>query len=132
MDNQELIKLAYKTMENAYAPYSGFKVGAALYTGKEVYTGCNIENASYGATICAERCAISKAISEGALKFEKIAIVSSSGNFTPPCGICLQTILEFMPDGIVVLTDNIDIREYKVSELIPTGFSFSKTDVKGL
>lgn len=130
MDNKELINLAYYAMERAYSPYSKFKVGAAVYGDGKVYTGCNIENASYGATICAERCAISKGVSEGCLKFEKIAIVSTSHDFTPPCGICRQVINEFMPDGIVVLTNDKEIKEFTVSELLPAGFS--QTDMKGL
>lgn len=130
MKNTELINLAYKAMENAYSPYSKFKVGAAVYGNGKVYTGCNIENASYGATICAERCAISKAVSEGCLSFKKIAIVSSSHNFTPPCGICRQVLNEFMPKGMVVLTNDKEIKEFTVSELLPAGFS--KTDMKGL
>lgn len=130
MDNKELINLAYGAMEKAYAPYSNFKVGAAVYADGRVYTGCNIENASYGATICAERCAISKAVSEGCLELEKIAIVSSAHNFTPPCGICRQVMSEFMPNGTVVLTDDNEIKEFTVSELLPAGFS--QTDMKGL
>lgn len=129
MTNKELINKAYEAMENAYAPYSNFKVGAAVLADGEVFTGCNIENASYGATICAERCAISKAVSEGKLKIEKIAIVSSSGDFTMPCGICRQVMNEFMSDGIVILTDDKNIREYAVKELLPSGFS--KADMKG-
>lgn len=124
MDNKELINLAYEIMENAYAPYSNFKVGAAVYAAGKVYTGCNIENTSYGATICAERCAISKAVSDGNLGIEKIAIVSSSHDFTMPCGICRQVMAELMEDGIVIVTDDNEIKELKVNELIPATFSF--------
>ena len=124
MDNKALIDMALKAMENAYAPYSGFKVGAAiLCSDKKAYTGCNIENSSYGASNCAERTAIFKAASEGEREFEKIAIVSSSGDFTFPCGICRQVLSEFMYDKTVVLFSEKDgIREFKVKELLPEAF----------
>lgn len=128
MDNKALIDMALKAMENAYAPYSGFKVGAALLcSDKKVYTGCNIENSSYGASNCAERTAIFKAVSEGEREFEKIAIVSSSGDFTFPCGICRQVLSEFMYDKTVVLFSEKDgIREFKVKELLPEAFRLQR------
>ena len=116
MDNRKLIDKAFEAMNYAYAPYSKFKVGAALITDGVVYTGCNIENSSFRATICAERCAISKAVSEGHKNIQKIAIVSSSGDFTPPCGICRQVMEEFMADGTVVLSNGKEIKEYTVRE----------------
>lgn len=129
MDNDILISYAKKAMGNAYAPYSGFCVGAAILTSEgEVFTGCNVENSSYGATICAERCAIIKAISEGYTSFTKIAIVSSGNNLTFPCGICRQFLAEFMQDdGIVVLCDSKDeIKEFELSSLLPHAFNLSK------
>lgn len=128
MDNKTLIDMALKAMENAYAPYSGFKVGAALLcSDKKVYTGCNIENSSYGASNCAERTAIFKAVSEGEREFEKIAIVSSSGDFTFPCGICRQVLSEFMYDKTVVLFSEKDgIREFKVKDLLPEAFRLQR------
>jgi cytidine deaminase, homotetrameric len=128
MDNNELIKMAHKAKEFAYSPYSNFKVGAALLTTNgKVFLGCNIENGSYGATNCAERTAIFKAISEGYTNFEKIAIVSSSGDFTMPCGICLQVMSEFMLDKDIVLSnDNGDIKVLKVRDFLPHNFSFKK------
>lgn len=129
MDNDILISYAKKAMGNAYAPYSGFCVGAALLTSEgEVFTGCNVENASYGATICAERCAIIKAVSEGYTSFTKIAIVSSGNNLTFPCGICRQFLSEFMQeDGVIVLCDsNGEIKEFELSSLLPYAFNFSK------
>ena len=129
MTNKELIDKAYIALGQAYAPYSKFKVGAAVLADGIVFTGCNIENASYGATVCAERCAIFKSISEGHRKIEKIAIVSSSGDFTMPCGICRQVMLEFMAEGTVVVTDGNKIQEFLVKELLPKGF-FAK-DMKG-
>ena len=127
MDNETLISYAKKAMGNAYAPYSGFSVGAALLTTEgEIFTGCNVENASYGATICAERCAAMKAISEGYTAFEKIAIVSSSDDFTFPCGICRQFLSEFMEDGFVVLCDaSGTIREFSMDELLPYAFALN-------
>lgn len=128
MDNKALIDMALKAMENAYAPYSGFKVGAALLcSDKKVYTGCNIENSSYGASNCAERTAIFKAVSEGEREFEKIAIVSSSGDFTFPCGICRQVLSEFMYDKTVVIFSEKDgIREFKVKDLLPEAFRLQR------
>ena len=129
MMNKKLIEEAYKAMGQAYAPYSGFQVGAAVLTDGVIYTGCNIENASYGATVCAERCAIFKAVSEGHKKLEKIAIVSSSRDFTMPCGICRQVMSEFMKDGTVLVTNDKEIKEFKVEQLLPAGFSAA--DMKG-
>ncbi len=125
MTDRELIKQAKKAMEYAYVPYSRFKVGAALLTKDGmVFHGCNVENASYGATCCAERIAVFKAISEGKKFFEKIAVVSDSGKLTPPCGICRQVLLEFMPEGMVILENEIgEIKTYSVKELLPIGFT---------
>ena len=93
--NQKLAEEAYAAMKHAYAPYSHFRVGAALLTKEgKIFTGCNIENASYGATNCAERTAVFKAVSEGYTQIERIAIVSSSHQKTPPCGICRQVLAE--------------------------------------
>ena len=127
---QDLIRRAMKVREYSYSPYSNFSVGAAILSESgKIYTGCNIENSSFGATICAERCAISKAVSEGHKNIQKIAIVSSSGDFTPPCGICRQVMEEFMADGTVVLSNGKEIKEYTVRELLPAGFSAE--DMKG-
>jgi cytidine deaminase len=125
MDCDMLIKMASKAMKNAYVPYSNFKVGAALLTkAGKVYTGCNIENASYGATICAERTAIFKAVSEGEREFEAIAIASDSDEFAYPCGICRQVMLEFSKDlKIYISNKNGEYKEYTISELLPTGFT---------
>ena len=116
MTDKTLIEQAKKAMENAYVPYS--------HKNGTVFRGCNIENASYGATCCAERTAIFKAVSEGIREFEKIAIVSNSNQLTPPCGICRQVLWEFMPDGIVILqNDSEEIKTYTVRELLPVGFT---------
>ena len=125
MTNTELLSIADKAMENAYAPYSEFKVGAALLCSDgTVFTGCNIENATYGATNCAERTAIFKAVSEGRRDFEAIAIVSSGGGETFPCGICRQVMAEFAPELKIILRDKNGIESiYQLSELLPKSFS---------
>ncbi|HOK62593.1 MAG TPA: cytidine deaminase [Soehngenia sp.] len=123
MNDRELIRLAIKAKENAYVPYSKFKVGAALITEDgSVYTGCNIENASYSPTICAERTAIAKAISEGHRKIMKIAIVGDS-NYTYPCGVCRQVIREFGKDSEVIIANTEeDFKKYNLAELLPNSF----------
>lgn len=124
MTDKELVNIAKEAMENAYAPYSHFKVGAALLAKDgRVFQGCNIENASYGATNCAERTAIFKAVSEGYREFEKIAIVASSGEYASPCGICRQVLFEFLPEGKVILdSDEKGMVTFTVRELLPLGF----------
>lgn len=122
-DNSRLLELAYKAKELSYSPYSKFKVGAAVLTADGmVFLGTNIENRSYGATICAERVAITKAVSEGKKNIIKLAIASDSNDVTYPCGICLQVIYEFMPDGEIVLGDINNPTVYNVKELLPCGF----------
>lgn len=130
MTEKELVALAKEAMQNAYVPYSKFKVGAALLSKDgRVFKGCNIENASYGATNCAERTAVFKAVSEGVREFEKIAIVASSGDYVSPCGICRQVLFEFMPDGKVILdSDEKGMVTYAIRELLPMGFNSS--DIK--
>ncbi|MCT4596307.1 MAG: cytidine deaminase [Vallitalea sp.] len=124
MKYSDLVKEAMKAKELAYVPYSHFQVGAAVLTkAGKVYRGCNIENASYGATNCAERTALYKAVSEGDRDFEAIAIVSSSNDFTPPCGICRQVLAELMPNGIIILAnDKGETREYSLDDLLPVRF----------
>ncbi len=125
MTDRELIDQSKKEMENDYLHYSHFKLGAEFMDKNgTVFLGCNIENASYGATCCAERTAIFKAVSEGVTTFEKIAIVSDSKKLTPPCGICRQVLLEFMPEGIVILeNEKKEMKTYTVKELLPVGFT---------
>ena len=124
MDNAQLIELAKEARNFSYAPYSKFHVGACLLTkGGKTYTGCNIENSSYGATNCAERTAVFKAVSEGERTFTKIAILGENNDeLTFPCGICLQVLWEFMPEGIVVLEGPDGIVEYQLRDLLPHGF----------
>lgn len=129
MTYEALVKKAYEAMTFAYTPYSKFNVGAALLTESgKVYTGCNIEIASYGATNCAERTAIFKAISEGEKKFKAIAVVSSSKDYTYPCGICRQVLVEFGLDIDVIVARGDDYTVYKASELLPK--SFTGVDIK--
>ena len=123
MTDKELFRMAVEVSENAYAPFSNFHVGAALLTedGK-VFTGVNIENSSYGATICAERTAMVKAISEGARDFQSIAIAGNGGT-SWPCGICRQFMYEFCPDIRVISGENEDeLKVYTLKELLPEGF----------
>lgn len=135
MLNRELIELAYQARENAYAPYSHFQVGAALLTKSgKVYTGCNIENASFGATNCAERTAFFKAVSEGEKEFSMIAIVGGkegepksgqNGQSCAPCGICRQVMMEFCnPEEFQILLEDGKggVKSYTLKELLPLGF----------
>ncbi len=122
--NQELIEAATAARENAHAPFSHFKVGAALLTtGDEIVTGCNVENASYGLTLCAERVAIFKAISENKKDFTKICVVADTDALTPPCGACRQIIWEFCGD-VEVLMANLhgEGETFQMSELLPKAF----------
>ena len=133
MKETELISLAKKAAENAYTPYSGFKVGAALLckSGK-IYTGCNIENASFSPTNCAERTAFFKAVSEGERDFVSIAVVGGKdGDFTDyctPCGVCRQVMSEFCSrDFRVILGKNgDDFRVITLRNLLPESFSLDK------
>lgn len=126
---KKLLDKAKEAMKNAYTPYSHFNVGAAVLTQSgKIYTGCNIENAAYGATNCAERTAIFKAVSEGEKEITDIAVVSSSGDFTYPCGICRQVISEFMKEGNLVFENNQgEMRVLKLSEIYP--YSFTKENL---
>ena len=132
MNTEELLSKAAKALENSYSPYSQLKVGAALLSKRgKVYTGCNIENASFGATDCAERTAFFKAISEGERQFEAIAItaVNKDGKeeTAAPCGICRQVMAEFCgPDFRIVLKQNGEIKVYTLSQLLPNAFNIKQ------
>jgi cytidine deaminase len=127
-ENKALFEEAKKALEFAYAPYSHFTVGAALLSASgKIYHGCNIENASYGATCCAERTAIYKAVSQGEREFLKIAVVAGDSSTASPCGICRQVLWEFMPGGEVILEmGQGELAVYKVKELLPLGFELAK------
>ena len=120
----ELIKAAMAVRENSYAPFSEFRVGAALETDDgEVITGCNVESASYGLTVCAERVAIWKAISQGKRKIKHIAVVADTEDLTPPCGVCRQIIWEFGGDIPVILANLKGKTEVvQMSDLLPRAF----------
>ena len=123
ISDKELFRMAVKASENAYAPFSNFHVGAALLAKDgTVHTGVNIENSSYGATICAERTAMVKAISEGCRVFDSIAIAGNGGT-SWPCGICRQFMYEFCPDIRVISGEGEDdLKVYTLKELLPEGF----------
>jgi len=120
--DEALIAVAQRAREHAYAPYSGYAVGAAVRTRSgRVFTGCNVENASYGATVCAERVALWKAVSEGERDFEAIAVVTLNGG--SPCGPCRQVMAEFAPDMRVIIADvHGNARVTTVRELLPDRF----------
>lgn len=127
---EEMIQLATEQIKFSYTPYSDFKVGAAVLTKSgKIFTGCNIENAAYAPTNCAERTAFFKAVSEGEREFEAICIVGGkSGNiteYTPPCGVCRQVMMEFCnPDTfqIILSVSKKDYKVFQLKELFPVGF----------
>ncbi len=122
--NKELYRKAVEMTNMSYAPFSKFRVGAALLAKDgRVFTGCNVENSSFGGTICAERTAFVKAVSEGVKEFDRIAIASSGGEAWP-CGICRQFMKEFCDDDFVIITGNDEdsLRTYTMKEILPEGF----------
>ena len=124
MKYRDLYRKAQEMLEYSYAPFSKFHVGAALLAKSgEVYTGCNVENSSFGGTICAERTAMVKAVSEGSRDWEAIAIVSSEGKAWP-CGICRQFMREFVDDDFIIITgDDVEhLETYTMTEILPEGF----------
>ena len=133
MTPNELIKKAYEAQKFSYSPYSGFQVGAALLTKSgKVYTGCNIENAAFSPTNCAERTAVFKAVSEGETSFEAIAVVGNKKDapkevweFCTPCGVCRQVLLEFVDpqEFEVIVGKGEEIRKFTLSQLLPESFS---------
>ena len=126
MTDRELVSLAKKASMNAYVPYSRFPVGAALEcTDGEVFTGCNVENAALGSTICAERTACCKAVSEGHRSFKRLAIYADSENWPTPCGACRQFLAEFTPE-LEILCSKAGGRyvSYKLSALLPNMFNY--------
>jgi cytidine deaminase len=123
-DSDHLVAVAREARERAVAPFSNFKVGAALLAkGGRVYGGCNVENASYGLTICAERVALLKALSEGERVFEMIAVVADTADPTPPCGACRQLLWEYCGDIPVVLANLQTVTgRHQMRELLPLPF----------
>ena len=123
MDYQDMIAKAMEAREKAHAPYSHFAVGAALLARSgRIYTGCNVENASYGLSICAERTAVFKAVSEGERDFEAIAVVTEKG--VTPCGACRQVLMEFGEDIQVIVANGAgEYRVFGLRELLPEAFT---------
>ncbi|MEW8972660.1 MAG: cytidine deaminase [Tissierellaceae bacterium] len=123
MNKTQLIEMALKAQKNAYVPYSNFHVGATvLMKDGSIYTGCNIEVSSYSPTICAERTAIFKAVSEGSREIDTIVIVGDADP-TYPCGVCRQVIREFGRDAKIIIASSVDrYREYTIDDLLPHSF----------
>lgn len=120
----KLVESARKAREKAYAPFSNFKVGAAVETLEgEIFVGCNVESASYGLTVCAERVAIWKAVSEGKKNFKRVAVVADTEKLTPPCGVCRQIIWEFCGDVPVTFANlKGKVETAQMKELLPRAF----------
>ena len=127
MTEQELCRAAIAMLDRSYSPYSHFPVGAALECSDgTVFTGCNIENAAYGATVCAERTAIFKAVSEGHREFDTLVIAGRSDDFCVPCGTCRQVMMEFAPElTVICLNRKGESRKFALRELLPYGFDQS-------
>ncbi|MFX1561882.1 MAG: cytidine deaminase [Promethearchaeota archaeon] len=125
----DLIKQAKGAQRQAYAPYSNFKVGSAILTDDgRIFTGCNVENASYGATICAERNAVAAAVCNGARRFQKIVIVTDQEDPVMPCGMCRQVLFEFNPDLEIIAVGKTGKREKAtLKDLLPFGFHLEKS-----
>jgi cytidine deaminase len=123
-DSDRLVDAARKARENAVAGFSGFKVGAALETADgTIVTGCNVENATYGLTVCAERIAMFKALSDGHREFTRVAVVADTADPTPPCGACRQILWEFGGDLEVVLANLTEHKgTYRMKDLLPLPF----------
>lgn len=122
---KKIIQKAKEVSKNSYSPYSKYSVGAVILTKEgKIFTGINIENASYGSTVCAERVAIFNAVSEGYKNFEAIAVYSKTGGL--PCANCLQVISEFSKDLNIIVANDLDYKIYKFSELLPHPFIFKK------
>ena len=126
LDPAALLEAAYEARDRAYAPYSRFRVGAALLTrGGLVIPGCNVENVSFGLTVCAERVAVNNAVAQGLRDFVAVAIVTGTPHATPPCGMCRQVLYEFAPDLTVVLPPSLASGEPELLTLrdfLPRGF----------
>lgn len=122
--SDSLLAAARQAQQQAYAPYSHYQVGAAVETAEgTVYTGCNIENASYGLAICAERVALGAAMTAGARQFRRIAVVSSSEPPASPCGACRQVLAELAPDAEVIAAGPRSVMRWTVAELLPVAFT---------
>ena len=125
-EQARILEAAQKAVKRAYAPYSKFRVGAAVLTDSgNVFTGCNVENSSYGVSICAERTAIFKAVSEEGgnyMGIRAIAVVNEDGSYCPPCGACRQVILEFGADALVIFQGGSGLMQVRAKDMLPEGF----------
>ena len=122
---EDLIQMAREAREHAHAPYSNFHVGAALVASDgRVFTGCNVENSTYGLSMCAERVAIFKAVSEGEREIAKVVVITDHDEIAPPCGCCRQMIWEFSGNNTEVVLANLagDVRRYRIQDLLPEAF----------
>ncbi len=128
-DTKILVDVATEARNFSQAAFSGFRVGAAIETedGK-IFSGCNVESSSYGLTICAERVALTKALSEGYTRFTAIAVVGPINDYCPPCGACRQLLHDYAPELKIVLSNGKEIREHSLKELLP--FAFEKTNLR--
>lgn len=125
--SRRLVSMAERAMEMAIAPFSSLKVGSAILAGDgRVFTGCNIENPSLMLTVCAERVALYKALSEGVIEFKAMAVVSSSGKPTFPCGVCRQILFEFAPSLAVIVKNGGEIRSIPIERLLPYPFRYER------
>ncbi|MBM4185272.1 MAG: cytidine deaminase [Gemmatimonadetes bacterium] len=123
MELDQLVAKAREAMQRAYAPYSGYRVGAALLAEDgTVHTGCNVENASYGLTVCAETAAVANAVVRGARRYRRLAIVTEGPKAVAPCGACRQVLHEFAPELLVVSESDAERREWGLPELLPAPF----------
>jgi cytidine deaminase len=131
-NDEELITRARQAQQNAYAPFSHFKVGAALLTDTgQIYSGCNVENSTYGATNCAERTAVFMAVCDGARSFQKIVVVTDSEDPVMPCGICRNVMFEFSPNmEIIAVGASGKTERIQLSALFPKGFRLEKKQEK--
>ena len=133
MTDRELVELAFTMLKRSYVPYSGFPVGAALECADgTVFTGCNVENAAYGSTICAERTALVKAVSEGHRDdWKRIAVVGNSADYCWPCGSCRQMLYEFAPDlTVLVARGDHEFVTLSLKDLLPHGFGPKFLDIE--
>ncbi len=127
MNETKLIEKAIEVMNKAHAPYSNFKVGAALLTKSgRIFTGCNVENASFGLSICAERVAIFSAVSAGELQFEKLVVVANTDSPVSPCGACRQVMSEFGDFEVLLVNTRGEVVRTRVSELLPRAFKLKE------
>ena len=125
-----MLRVARAAAKNAYTPFSKFGIGAAVLTSKgRIFSGCNIENSSYGLTICAERVAIFKAVSAGEREIKAVLVYADTAKPTPPCGACLQVISEFSENPEIVLTNGRSTKAYRLKELLPLGFRLARTEL---